>query len=103
METQQEQIPGYFWPVTGKWRMRGEFNTPLVAQIYDMLMMLDLHKVYVDDEHYNSGHGHAYEKYGVDSEAGAVVVVRPDQCKTTPRKVGLRLTSSRCFQSHNAR
>jgi phenol 2-monooxygenase len=40
----------------------------------------DLHKTYIDDEHYNSGHGHAYEKYGVDSSVGAMVIVRPDQC-----------------------
>jgi hypothetical protein len=40
----------------------------------------DLHKVYIDDDHYNSGHGHAYEKYGVDANIGAVVIVRPDQC-----------------------
>ncbi|KAF2734495.1 hypothetical protein EJ04DRAFT_576888 [Polyplosphaeria fusca] len=60
-ETEQEQIPQYFWPVTGKYKMR------------------DLHKVYVDDEHYNSGHGHAYERYGVDANSGAVVIVRPDQ------------------------
>ena len=47
----------------------------------DSLILPDLHKTYVDDEHYNSGHGHAYEKYGVDAAVGAVVVVRPDQCK----------------------
>jgi hypothetical protein len=41
---------------------------------------VDLHKTYIDDEHYNSRHGHAYEIYGVDPNAGAVVVVRPDQC-----------------------
>jgi phenol 2-monooxygenase len=41
----------------------------------------DLHKTYIDDEHYNAGHGHAYEKYGVDPKVGAVVLVRPDQCK----------------------
>lgn len=45
-------------------------------------LFLDLHKVYIDDEHYNSGHGHAYEKYGIDPEVGAVVIVRPDQCKS---------------------
>ncbi|KAH7139324.1 FAD binding domain-containing protein [Dendryphion nanum] len=58
---EQDQIPDYFWPVTGKWKMR------------------DLHKTYIDDEHYNSGHGHAYERYGVDPEIGAVVIIRPDQ------------------------
>ncbi|OAG37359.1 hypothetical protein AYO21_08436 [Fonsecaea monophora] len=61
VQLEQEQIPDYFWPVTGKWKMR------------------DLHKVFVDDEHYNSGHGHAYEKYGVDPDKGATVIVRPDQ------------------------
>ena len=43
--------------------------------------ILDLHKTYLDDEHYNSGHGHAYQIYGVDLDVGAVVIVRPDQCK----------------------
>ncbi|EMD87980.1 hypothetical protein COCC4DRAFT_173359 [Bipolaris maydis ATCC 48331] len=55
LDMEQERIPDYFWPVT------------------------DLHKSFVDDEHYNSGHGHAYEAYGVDPEVGAVVIVRPDQ------------------------
>jgi phenol 2-monooxygenase (NADPH) len=35
--------------------------------------------VYVDDEHYNSGHGHAHEKLGIDHDRGAVIIVRPDQ------------------------
>lgn len=39
----------------------------------------DLHKTYIDDEHYNAGQGHAYERYGVDAQQGAVVIVRPDQ------------------------
>ncbi|CAE7020571.1 hypothetical protein CFE70_002881 [Pyrenophora teres f. teres 0-1] len=60
-ETKQEHVPDYFWPKSGKWGIR------------------DLHKIYVDDDHYNSGHGHAYQKYGVDPSAGAVVLVRPDQ------------------------
>jgi hypothetical protein len=42
---------------------------------------IDLHKVYIDDDHYNSGHGYAYDRYKIDSEIGAVVVVRPDQCE----------------------
>jgi len=46
-----------------------------------MLTFSDLHKVFFDDESYNSGHGHAYEFYGIDPERGAVAVVRPDQCK----------------------
>jgi phenol 2-monooxygenase len=43
-------------------------------------MRVDVHKVFVDDAHYNAGHGHAYEGYGVGRD-GAVVVVRPDQCE----------------------
>ncbi|KFZ17699.1 hypothetical protein V502_04453 [Pseudogymnoascus sp. VKM F-4520 (FW-2644)] len=38
-----------------------------------------LHKVYVDEESYSNGHGHAYDFFGVDKKAGAVVIVRPDQ------------------------
>ena len=62
-QIKQEQIPDYFWPITGKYRIR------------------DLHKTFVDDESYNSGHGEAYEFYGVDPEVGAIAVVRPDQCE----------------------
>lgn len=40
-----------------------------------------MHKVYIDDESYNSGHGQAYKFYGVDPEKGATAIVRPDQCK----------------------
>lgn len=61
VEIEQEQIPEYFWPATGKWRTR------------------DLHKIFIDDASYNSGHGHAYRTYGVDPERGAIVIVRPDQ------------------------
>jgi hypothetical protein len=49
--------------VTGKWGLRNR------------------HKVFVDDESYNSGFGKAYEFYGVDPKRGALVVVRPDQCE----------------------
>ncbi|KAK0623750.1 FAD binding domain-containing protein [Immersiella caudata] len=58
---EQEQIPDFFTPTTGKWKMKS------------------LMKTFADDESYNSGHGHAYKEYGVDPEKGAVVVVRPDQ------------------------
>ncbi|KAF2011495.1 phenol 2-monooxygenase-like protein [Aaosphaeria arxii CBS 175.79] len=60
-ETEQHQIPDYFVPVNGKWRIR------------------DLHKVYIDDQHYNDGHGEAYRTLGVDPAVGAVVIIRPDQ------------------------
>jgi phenol 2-monooxygenase (NADPH) len=58
--TEQEQLHPYFWPVTGRWRMR------------------DLHKTFVDEESYNSGHGHCYQHFGIDPEKGAVLIVRPD-------------------------
>ncbi|KAF2851460.1 phenol 2-monooxygenase-like protein [Plenodomus tracheiphilus IPT5] len=61
VDVEQEDIPDYFWPVSGKWGIR------------------DLHKTYIDDSHYNAGHGHAYEGYGVDTSVGALVIVRPDQ------------------------
>ncbi|GAB1212779.1 hypothetical protein ATERTT37_001926 [Aspergillus terreus] len=61
LEIQQDQIPDAFWPTTGKYRMR------------------DLHKIYIDDETYHNGHGHAYDFYGIDPERGAVAIVRPDQ------------------------
>ncbi|KAI9706864.1 MAG: hypothetical protein M1820_004643 [Bogoriella megaspora] len=61
MKIEQEDIPDYFWPETGRWKMR------------------DIHKVFIDDESYNSGHGHAYEKYEIDSNKGALAIVRPDQ------------------------
>lgn len=39
----------------------------------------DYWKVYVDDQSYHEGHGHAYENYGVDPKRGCVVILRPDQ------------------------
>ncbi|KAK4186705.1 putative monooxygenase [Podospora australis] len=59
-KVEQEEIPEFFTPVTGKWKINC------------------LTKVYADDESYNSGHGHAYEAFGVDPAEGAIVVVRPD-------------------------
>lgn len=58
---EQEQVPAYFWPSTGKWKVR------------------DLHKTFIDDASYNSGHGYAYQTYGIDPERGAIIIVRPDQ------------------------
>jgi phenol 2-monooxygenase len=47
-----------------------------------MEITLDLLKTFIDDNSYNSGHGHAYEKYGVCVEEGAIVIVRPDHCES---------------------
>lgn len=43
--------------------------------------MRDLHKTYFDDWSYNSGHGNAYEFYGISEKKGALAIVRPDQCE----------------------
>ena len=78
IQIEQDQIPGYFWPVTGKWKMRGELTSTLELFFNTKI---DLHKVFVDDESYNSGHGEAYNLYGIDPKHGAIIIVRPDQCK----------------------
>ncbi|KAI1413628.1 FAD binding domain-containing protein [Hypoxylon sp. FL1857] len=62
-EVEQDWIPDTFTPIVSKWRMKSLF------------------KVFVDEEGYGSPHGHAYEKYGVDPNQGALVIVRPDHCK----------------------
>ena len=80
LETEQDRIPDYFWPKSGKWGIRGMYILRLSATVA-LTIMPDLHKTYIDDEHYNSGHGHAYKNYGVNPDVGAVVVVRPDQCE----------------------
>ncbi|KAG6358299.1 hypothetical protein INS49_014183 [Diaporthe citri] len=58
-------IPKAFKPITGKHKIQS------------------LHKVFVDDESYNSGHGHAFDSIGVDHESATVIVVRPDQYIST--------------------
>ncbi|KAK3313361.1 FAD binding domain-containing protein [Apodospora peruviana] len=59
-KVEQDQIPSFFTPVTGQWKLKC------------------LCKTYADDESYNDGHGHAYHEYGIDAQKGAVVIVRPD-------------------------
>ncbi|KAK8082789.1 FAD binding domain-containing protein [Apiospora saccharicola] len=60
-EIEMQHIPNVFTPITG------------------ILGLKCLLNVFVDDQSYNSGHGHAYENYGVEPDAGALVVIRPDQ------------------------
>lgn len=38
----------------------------------------DYHKIFVDDETYHQGHGQAYQRYGLRSDRGTLVVLRPD-------------------------
>ena len=84
LELEQDQIPPYFWPETGKWKMRGMIPFSLQYPFFKNLLTkpVDLHKVFVDGESYNSGHGHAYEKYGVNIKHGALAILRPDQCSS---------------------
>lgn len=58
----------------------------------------DLHKVYIDDESYHSGHGHAYDFYGVHPEKGAIAIVRPDNCKFVHFPELLHTNSSQMFR-----
>ena len=45
------------------------------------MMPVDVHKIFIDDQSYHSGHGHAYEYYGIHPNRGAIAIVRPDGCK----------------------
>ena len=95
LKTELEQIPQCFMPVTGKWRMRGKLDINHLMSL--LIMSLDLHKLYIDDESYHNGHGHAYGFYGVRPEKGAVTIVRPDNCKCCRRPFSMILTRGRCF------
>ena len=62
-EVELEQIPEFFYPVSGKNHIH------------------NLHNIYFDDESYNKGHGHLYEYLGMNPQKGVIVIVRPDQCE----------------------
>lgn len=83
-----EHIPGYFLPHTGRYKLQSKTPAKEICHFNYSALIDDcpgLDKIFVDDDSYNSGHGHAYESYGCSSEAGALVVVRPDQRTfTTP-------------------
>jgi phenol 2-monooxygenase len=44
----------------------------------DEVGRMDYWSIYADDMSYHQGHGKAYEKYGIDPDVGAILVVRPD-------------------------
>ncbi|KAF2019176.1 phenol 2-monooxygenase [Aaosphaeria arxii CBS 175.79] len=52
---------------------------PEVLHPFDTRTGWDYDSVFVDDESYHEGFGDAYNGYGVDKEAGCVVITRPDQ------------------------
>ncbi|KDN70274.1 putative FAD binding domain-containing protein [Colletotrichum sublineola] len=79
-----KKIPKLFMPYTGKWGVKCDIpSSPChqVAQVQTAYFYLEigLQNIFVDDESYHAGHGQAYAKYGVDPEAGAMVLIRPDQ------------------------
>ncbi|KAF9877041.1 hypothetical protein CkaCkLH20_05307 [Colletotrichum karsti] len=61
VEVEMDCIPLVFRPVTGQWSVR------------------ENHNIYFDDVSYNHGHGHAYDKFGIDKGEGATLILRPDQ------------------------
>ena len=54
-------------------------DLPEIYHPFDPKKGWDYDKVFVDDDSYHEGHGHAYKNYGIDEERGCVVIVRPDQ------------------------
>ncbi|KAK1762747.1 thioredoxin-like protein [Phialemonium atrogriseum] len=55
------------------------FRDARAVQLLKALPADCLHKVFVDEESYNSGHGLVYDSYRIDPKVGALLVVRPDQ------------------------
>ncbi|KAI4121164.1 MAG: hypothetical protein LQ338_006527 [Usnochroma carphineum] len=61
-------------------RQQVEFHDfPSLLRPFDEELGYDYNRIFVDEESYYEGHGHAYEGYGVDKAKGCVIVVRPDQ------------------------
>lgn len=61
-------------------RVDVEFHDlPAIFRPFSETEGYDYSKVYVDDMSYYQGHGYAYQNYGMDSEDGCVVLLRPDQ------------------------
>jgi phenol 2-monooxygenase len=55
------------------------FDFPEILRPFKDDLGWDYAKIFVDADSYHDGHGHAYQNYGVDPQAGCVVVLRPDQ------------------------
>lgn len=78
-DIQLDHLPKAFKPITGKHQIQSKSLSTLMIFQW-LLTWAGLHKVFVDDESYNSGHGHAFDTLGVDHDAITTVIVRPDQC-----------------------
>lgn len=68
-----KDYPTILHPFTTRWHQEGSGSDGKGKATSQ-----DYWKIFTDDDSYHSGHGHAYEKYGLDSERGAVIIVRPD-------------------------
>lgn len=67
------------WTIHSALRQNVEFHDfPALLRPYDDELGYDYNRIFVDEESYYEGHGHAYEGYGVDKTRGCVTVVRPD-------------------------
>jgi phenol 2-monooxygenase len=87
---QIDQLPEVFFPRSGQYSLRSESShlhharssSPKAIHHVLNCSLEDVHRVFVDDESpYLLGCGEAFFKYGIDTEKGAIVVVRPDSCK----------------------
>jgi diadenosine tetraphosphate (Ap4A) HIT family hydrolase len=77
------KIPDIFKPKDGKFQLACKCVSShagvIQAKEHTLTYTADHHKIVVDDESYNYGHGHAYDFLGIDPSVGAAVTVRPDQ------------------------
>ncbi|EXJ83569.1 phenol 2-monooxygenase [Capronia coronata CBS 617.96] len=55
------------------------FDFPEAFRPFDDKDGWDYWKIFVDDNSYHEGHGHAYENYGIDPGEGCAIILRPDQ------------------------
>lgn len=55
------------------------FDFPPIFRPFSQTSGFDYGKLFVDDQSYHEGHGHAYEAYGINPEEGCAVIIRPDQ------------------------
>lgn len=93
------QIPEAFTPIIGRLKLKCRLFCVYVTQrVADS--MAGLLNIFIDDQSYNSGHGHAYDAYGVKPNDGALVVIRPDQCKSQipdPLRISNFHITNRCL------
>jgi phenol 2-monooxygenase len=74
------QIPSAFYPITGKNQIKGA-SLDVSKTRAKLTDWLDLHKIFFDDESYDTKHGHLYDYLKISPENGAIVIIRPDQCE----------------------